>query len=101
MYSSAEAYLADGDPTDPGYAPIHADPTGLPPTLIQVGTAEMFHTGAAVRREAPGGGRDVTLVEQPELWHVAPLQASLVPEAAAAISDFGVFLRDRMGTRAS
>lgn len=46
-------------------------------------------------------GVDVTLVEQPELWHVAPLQASLVPEAAAAISDFGVFLRDRMGTRAS
>ncbi|MCR8693966.1 alpha/beta hydrolase [Rhodococcus sp. AB351] len=101
VYSSAEAYLAGGDPTDPGYAPIHADPTGLPPTLIQVGTAEMFHP--QVRQYAEklrAAGVDVTLVEQPELWHVAPLQASLVPEAAAAISDFGVFLRDRMGTRA-
>lgn len=100
LYSSADAYLGDGGPTDPDYAPMHADPTGFPPTLIQVGTQEMFHPQVCRYAEKlRTAGVDVTLVEQPELWHVAALQASLVPEAAAAITDFGVFLRERMGAR--
>ncbi|WP_241385200.1 alpha/beta hydrolase [Rhodococcus sp. CH91] len=101
VYSSAEAYRGRADPADPGYAPMHADPTGLPPTLIQVGTEEMLYP--QVRQYAGklrAAGVDVTLVEQPELWHVAPLQASLVPEAAAAIDDFGGFLRAHMGAHA-
>ncbi|HET8992942.1 MAG TPA: alpha/beta hydrolase [Rhodococcus sp. (in: high G+C Gram-positive bacteria)] len=97
VYSSAKAYLGDGDPTDPGYAPMHADPTGLPPTLIQVGTTEVLYPQIvefAGRLRA--AGVDLTLVEQPELWHVAGLQASLVKEAADAVADFGEFLRSHM-----
>ena len=100
VYTSAEQYLGTGDPADPGYAPMHADPAGLPPTLIQVGTEEMLYP--QVRQYADklrAAGVDVTLVEQPELWHVAPLQASFVPEAAKAITEFGVFLREHMDTR--
>lgn len=101
VYSSAVAYLGDGDPEDPGYAPMHADPSGLPPTLVQVGTREMFFPQVrAYADKLRAAGVDVTLVEQPELWHVAPLQASLVAEAAVAIDDFGRFLRRHMGAPA-
>lgn len=96
-YASAEAYLGDGDPTDPGYAPMHADLTGMPPTLIQVGTTEVLYPQIlefAGRLRA--AGVDLTLVEQPELWHVAGLQASLVKEAADAVVEFGEFLRSHM-----
>lgn len=97
VYSSADAYLGDRDPEDPGYAPMHADPAGLPPTLIQVGTEEMLYPQVLRYAEKlRDAGVDVTLVEQRELWHVAPLQASLVREAADAIGDFGRFLRRHM-----
>ncbi|TCN55091.1 acetyl esterase/lipase [Rhodococcus sp. SMB37] len=96
-YTSAEAYLGDGNPSDPGYAPIRADPTGLPPTLIQVGTTEVLHPQIIeFSGKLRAAGVDLTLVEQPELWHVAGLQASLVKEAADAVVEFGEFLRSHM-----
>ncbi len=93
--ASCRAYLGDGDPTDPDFAPMYADLAGLPATLVQVATTEALYRQVCTFASKLGeAGVDTTLVEQPELWHVAPLQASLVPEAAAAIADFGRFLRD-------
>jgi monoterpene epsilon-lactone hydrolase len=34
----ASYYLAGADPRTPYASPLYADPTGLPPTLIQVGS---------------------------------------------------------------
>ncbi|MEE2034176.1 alpha/beta hydrolase [Rhodococcus chondri] len=94
VFASAKAYLGDGDPTDPGYAPLHGDLSGLPPTLIQVGTTEVLYPQILeFARRLRDAGVDLTLVEQPELWHVAGLQASLVREAREAVVDFGAFLR--------
>ncbi|MFD6893375.1 alpha/beta hydrolase [Rhodococcus sp. NPDC060086] len=99
-YSSAEAYLGGGNPTDPGYAPMYSDLTGLPPTLIQVGTTEVLYPQILeFAGKLRAAGVDLTLVEQPELWHVAGLQASLVKEAADAVVEFGEFLRSHMAAR--
>ena len=60
----ADMYLAGKDARTPLAAPLHADLDGLPPILVQVGTAETLlddatriaerlHT-AGVRREARG-----------------------------------------------
>ncbi|PJN92909.1 hypothetical protein CNY89_25465, partial [Amaricoccus sp. HAR-UPW-R2A-40] len=38
--SLAQAYLAGRDPRDPLVSPLFADLAGLPPVLIQVGSAE-------------------------------------------------------------
>lgn len=96
-FSSAAAYLGDGDPADPGYAPMHADLSGLPPTLIHVGTTEVLYPQVTeFARRLRAAGVDVRITEQPRLWHVAHLQASLVREAADAVVDLGAFLRSRM-----
>ena len=38
----ASYYLAGADPRIPYASPLYADPTGLPPTLIQVGSDEIL-----------------------------------------------------------
>src|SRR6516162_1156726 len=38
----ASYYLAGADPRTPYASPLYADPTGLPPTLIQVGSDEIL-----------------------------------------------------------
>jgi len=97
LFPSAEAYLGDGDPADPGFAPMHADLSPLPPTLIHVGTTEVFYPQVTeFARRLRAAGVDVQITEQPQLWHVAHLQASLVREAADAIVDLGSFLRSHM-----
>jgi len=89
-----EAYMAGGDPRHPHAAPIHADLSGLPPLLVQVGTAEILlpdATGLAERARA--AGVEVVLeVEQgaPHVWHHF---APKVPESLAAIARLGDFIR--------
>jgi len=100
-FASADAYLGSGDATDPGYAPLHGDLAGLPPTLIQVGTSEVLYP--QIREFAEklrAAGVELELTEQPELWHVAHLQAGLVREAAEAVNEVGAFLRRHMAGEA-
>lgn len=97
---SGAAYLGGGDPTDPGYAPLHGDLTGLPPTVVHVGTTELLypqvmHLVAAMR----AAGVSVEFTEYPTLWHVAHLQASIVREATDAVRELGEFLRSELATR--
>ncbi|NLU83897.1 alpha/beta hydrolase [Rhodococcus sp. HNM0569] len=92
-YDAGDKYLGDGDPTDPGYAPLHGDLSGLPPTLVHVGTSEILYgqiTELVARMRA--AGTQVDLTEYPDLWHVAHLQASLLREAADAVRELGGFL---------
>ncbi len=61
----AAAYLAGTDPADPRVSPLNADLTGLPPLLIQVGSAETLlddaraHRPAGRRRRRAGQPRDL------------------------------------------
>ncbi|MGK9270071.1 alpha/beta hydrolase [Williamsia muralis] len=93
----AAAYLGDGDPTDPRYAPAVGPLDGLPPTLVQIGQRELLLDQVtefvASLREA---GVDVTASDLGPLWHVAHTAAPLVTEAAAAVDDLGRFLSDRL-----
>lgn len=93
-YASAGAYLGGGDPTDPGYAPLHGDLTGLPPTAVHVGAKEVLYPQIAdLRAKLEAAGNGLHYVEYPRLWHVAHLQASVLGEAADAVADLGAFLR--------
>jgi epsilon-lactone hydrolase len=90
---SAAAYGAGVDRHDPGFAPMHADLTGLPPTLVHVMPGELLHEQVlrfVARLRA--AGVDVTLRELPGLWHCAHAQAGLVREALDAVADVGRFL---------
>lgn len=87
-------YIGGGNPRDPLAAPIHADLSGLPPLLVQVGRLEILLSDATLLAEqARAAGVDVTLeIEEgaPHVWHHF---APKVPEALAAIERIGAFLR--------
>lgn len=93
----AETYLGDADPRTPLAAPLYADLRGLPPLLIQVGTAEVLlddATRLADRARAAG----VDVVFEPwedmiHMWHFFPM----LPEGQQAIDRIGEFVRKYMG----
>lgn len=96
-YNAAEAYLADGDPLDQGFAPLNGDLTGLPPTVIHVGTTEVLYPQVvAFHDKLLESNVEVEYVEYEKLWHVAHLQASILREAAEAVHHMGAFLGARL-----
>jgi monoterpene epsilon-lactone hydrolase len=91
--TSAAAYGAGVDRYDPGFAPMYADLSGLPPTLVHVMPGELLYEQVlrfVTRLRA--AGVELTLREFPGLWHCAHTQAGLVREASDAVADVGRFL---------
>jgi epsilon-lactone hydrolase len=79
----AAAYAgSENDPGAPGLSPLFADLSGLPPLLVEVGTAEVLLDDARrVAERARTAGVDVTLFEGEDLIHVWHFFAGAVPEA--------------------
>ncbi len=88
----------DGKPDDPLANPLHADLTGLPPLLIQVGADEtLLDDSRALAAAARRAGVDVTLEEEPEMQHVYHFLAGVAPEADAAIGRMARWVRPKLG----
>lgn len=92
----AAAYLG-GQPDNPIASPVRADPSGLPPMLIQVGSEEVllsdsttFATNAALT------GIDVTLHVAAGMPHAWPLFHFYLPSALAAIDEAGAWMQRRL-----
>ena len=92
----AADYLAGADPKTPLASPLFASLTGLPPLLIQVGTADLLLSDAErLAAAATHAGVDVTLQIGEGLPHVYQLLLG-TPEAAQATEQIGKFLRARV-----
>jgi monoterpene epsilon-lactone hydrolase len=92
----AAEYLARADPKTPLASPLFASLSGLPPLLIQVGTADVLLSDAErLAAAAAGTGVDVTLEIGEGLPHVYQLLLG-TPEAAEATERIGKFLRARV-----
>lgn len=93
----ASAYLAGADPRTPTASPLWADLAGLPPLLIQVGTAELLlDEGRRVAEAARQAGVDVTFEAWDEMIHVWHLFADMVPESREAIARIAVYLEEKL-----
>ncbi|HYB31644.1 MAG TPA: alpha/beta hydrolase [Solirubrobacteraceae bacterium] len=92
----ASDYLAGADPKNPLASPLFASLSGLPPLLVQVGTADVLLSDSErLAAAAAGAGVDVTLEIGEGLPHVYPLMLG-TPEAAEATEQIGKFLRPRV-----
>lgn len=92
-----DRYLPDGDPRQPLASPLYADLSGLPPTLIQVGTAEVLLDDARMLAQAAqDAGVDTTLNVWDEMFHVWHGMAAVVPESQQAIDEIGAFVDSRL-----
>jgi epsilon-lactone hydrolase len=91
----AATYLGGADPRTPLASPLFARLDGLPPLLIQVGTAELLLSDAEeLAKAAAAAGVDVTVQAGEGLPHVYPAMLG-TPEAAEATDQAGAFLRDK------
>ncbi|MFD2416626.1 alpha/beta hydrolase [Amycolatopsis pigmentata] len=94
-------YLAGQDPRQPLLSPaVLADPTGLPPMLLQVGTNEIVLDDATrMAGRARAAGVDVILDVTAGVPHVFQAFAGVLDEADEALDRAAFFLRQRVRTR--
>ncbi len=94
----ARTYLGDADPRAPLASPIHADLTGLPPLLIQVGTAEVLLDDARrLAERAEAAGVEVVLEPWEDMIHMWHSFAAILPEGQQAIDRIGEFVQEHTG----
>ncbi len=93
LAEGAQYYLAGTDSRDPYASPLYGDPTGLPPTLIQVSKDEVLLDDSrrlAAKYKAAGVPCEL------ELWdglpHVWQTLAMFIPEGKTAIKRIGDFI---------
>src|SRR5260370_498238 len=73
-------------PRTPYASPLYADPTGLPPTLIQVGSDEiLLDDSVRMAKRMRAAGCQVELEIWPRMPHTWQVWARVLPEARAAI----------------
>jgi acetyl esterase/lipase len=92
----ADAYLpAETDRKDPQVSPLYADLQGLPPMLIQVGSAETL-LADATRFAAAAGAADVpvTLEIWPHMIHAWHLWNAHLEPGRRALASAGSFIRE-------
>src|SRR5579862_7341604 len=86
--------------TDPRINLAHADPRGLPPTMIFYGEYELLVDDSnQFAKRARAAGVDLELRSLPEGQHNFFLGAGKVPEIDAAVSEMGAWLRSKIGLR--
>jgi epsilon-lactone hydrolase len=98
----AKSYLGAASPRTPLASPLYADLTGLPPVLIQVGSAETLLDDSVRLAGALGSADDVVTLEVwPDMIHAFPLFHQQVAAARRALERAGHFIRSMQGRTTS
>jgi acetyl esterase/lipase len=94
----AAQYLNGADPRTPRASPLLAELRGLPPLLIQVGTAEtLLDDATRLAAKAAAADVHVTLSAWPDMIHVWHLFHQRLAPARAAIAEAGRWIRAATG----
>jgi acetyl esterase/lipase len=94
---AVEIYLRETDPRTRLASPTYADLHGLPPLLIQVGSAEVLLSDAErLAEKARAAGVDVTLEVWPGMQHEWQFTARIMPEGRQAIGRVGKWVEARL-----
>jgi acetyl esterase/lipase len=97
LRASARMYLAGHDARDPLASPLYADLRGLPPLLLQVGSAELLlDDSRRFARRAQAAGADVELELWPGMVHVWHFTYRIEPMARRAVQSAGRFIRRQL-----
>jgi monoterpene epsilon-lactone hydrolase len=92
-----DLYLAGADPRNPYASPLYGELTGLPPTLILVGSDEVLRDDAVQMAEKMlAAGCNVEIEVWPRMWHVWHMLMRVMPEAMAAIVRIAKFMQDKL-----
>ncbi len=98
----ARHYAGRHSRSHPLMSPILGDPTGLPPTYVQVSDREIFEDDSRTFvQQAQVAGVNVTLKIGRGLWHAWPLFAPYIPEANQAIRHFARWSKQQQADQAA
>ena len=93
----ASMYLNGAAPRTPLAAPLHADLEGLPPILVQAGTAEtLLDDATRIAEKLHAAGVEVRLSIWPNMLHVFPLFAPILSEGRDGCLEIGGFIRSHL-----
>jgi epsilon-lactone hydrolase len=93
----AAAYLGRASARDPLVSPLHADLSGFPPSLIQVGSAETLLDDAVRIAGRLGEANVPTRLEiWPEMIHAWPLWSARLAAGRKAIASVGAFVQEQL-----
>jgi acetyl esterase/lipase len=95
----AAQYANGANLRDPMISPLHADLSGLPPMLIQVGTDEMLLSDSTrLAERAALAGTEVTLHVIPHLVHGFPVHFPRLASVRRALAEAGLWIGERLGS---
>jgi acetyl esterase/lipase len=98
LRSMAKRFAPVSEHRNPLVSPIHADMTGLPPLLIQVGAAEtLLDDNLRCAEAARSAGVEVKLEVWPDMIHAWHVFAPMLQEGREAIRRIGDFAKVRTG----
>lgn len=91
-------YIGDGDIKSSTASPIHADLSGLPALLIQVGSAEtLFSDSDTLAKNARAVGVETILEEWQDMIHVWHLFFPQLSDGRKAITRIGEYVKEKTG----
>lgn len=95
----ARVALGATRPNDPEVSPVFADLRGLPPILIQIGESEVMLSDSFRLAERLADARvEVGLEVWPDMFHVWPMFAGVLPEGLRALQSGSAFLDRHLGS---
>jgi len=101
LFFDADLYVGNNDPKNPYISPLYGDLKGLPPLLIQVGSAELIlDDSIRFAEKAKSAGVEVILDVWEDMVHVFQVFAAWVPEGEQAIEKIGEFIQKLMKEQA-
>ena len=99
LLGMALSYLGPASAKDPLASPVFGDFDGMPPLLCLVGSEEVLldDTLRLARAIAQDGGSTTVSIAS-GMQHVYPIWVGAFPEAGAAMSEIGSWIRNRIAT---
>ena len=92
----AKRFAPRSEHSNPLVSPVHADMSGLPALLIQVGAAEtLLDDNLRVAEAARSAGVEVKLEVWPDMIHAWHVFAPMLEEGRRAIARIGEFVKER------
>lgn len=94
LAQGSQYYVGDYPLDHPLVSPLFADLSGLPPTLVQVGSKEILLDDAnRFKALADAAGNDIELNIYPGMWHVFQMFSAWVSMAEQAILEMRDFMQ--------
>jgi acetyl esterase/lipase len=98
LKATAQMYLGGHDPHDPLVSPLYGDLQGLPPMLVQVGSAELLYDdGRRLAHKARRAGVEVQFDVFPGMVHVFQFMYLIEPKSRQAVRAAARFARNYWG----